>query len=236
MESSVVINQVIILFFVIIVGVYARKRNIISADMTKKMSDLLLQVTQPLLIISSFQFEFSEEMLRNAALVLLMSLVIHLFSMLVARFIYIRYPERTRSVLKYITVFSNCGFMGFPVLESVFGSVGVFYGALYVIPFNVLALSYGVMVFTGKSDKDTIKKILSHPVIISVAVGMVLWTLLWIKNKASIQFQLTDWEPYLIYIGYTTPFIYRYISSWHILPIFSWIPAIILFFSIPTGE
>jgi predicted permease len=177
MESSVVINQVIILFFVIIVGVYARKRNIISADMTKKMSDLLLQVTQPLLIISSFQFEFSEEMLRNAALVLLMSLVIHLFSMLVARFIYIRYPERTRSVLKYITVFSNCGFMGFPVLESVFGSVGVFYGALYVIPFNVLALSYGVMVFTGKSDKDTIKKILSHPVIISVAVGMVLFLL-----------------------------------------------------------
>jgi hypothetical protein len=67
-------------------------------------------------------------------------------------------------------------------------------------------------------------------------IGMVLWTLLWIKNKASIQFQLTDWEPYLIYIGYTTPFIYRYISSWHILPIFSWIPAIILFFSIPTGE
>ena len=177
MESGVVVNQVIILFLVILVGFYARKRNIISADMTGKLSDLLLQVTQPLLIISSFQFEFSEEMLRNAILVLLLSFAIHLFSMLVAGFLYLRYPERTRSVLKYLTVFSNCGFMGFPVLESVFGSIGVFYGALYVIPFNILTLSYGVMIFTGKSDKDTLKKILIHPVMISVAIGMILFLL-----------------------------------------------------------
>jgi predicted permease len=175
MEGSVVVNQVIILFFVILVGFYARKRNIISADMTKKLSDLLLQVTQPLLIISSFRFEFSQEMLRNAIFVLLMSFAVHFLSMLVGRYLYQRFPERTRSVLKYITVFSNCGFMGFPVLESVFGSIGVFYGALYVIPFNILTLSYGVMVFTGKSDRDTIKKILTHPVIISVGIGMLLF-------------------------------------------------------------
>ena len=45
MESGVVVNQVIILFLVILVGFYARKRNIISADMTGKLSDLLLQVS-----------------------------------------------------------------------------------------------------------------------------------------------------------------------------------------------
>jgi predicted permease len=175
MESGVVVNQVIILFFVILAGYYARKRNIISGDMTKKLSDLLLQLTQPLLIISSFRFEFSQEMLRNAIMVLLLSFAVHFLSMLVGKFLYLRFPEKIRSVLKYITVFSNCGFMGFPVLESVFGSIGVFYGALYIIPFNILTLSYGAMVFTGKSDRETIKKILLHPVIISVGIGMLLF-------------------------------------------------------------
>jgi len=175
MEGWVVVNQVITLFLIIIIGFYARKRDIITADMTGKLSHFMLQITQPLLIISSFNFEFSQEKLINAILVLAMSTFIHLFSMLVGKFLYLRYPERMRRVLKFITVFSNCGFMGFPVLDSVFGSIGVFYGALYVIPFNVLALSYGVMVFSGRSDKDTIKKILTHPVIISVAVGMILF-------------------------------------------------------------
>jgi predicted permease len=177
MESTVVVNQVIILFLVMLAGFYARKRNIITANMTGKLSNLLLQVTQPMLVVSSFNFEISNEMLRNAILVLVIAFLIHLFSMVLGKFIYRGCPEEIRKVLKFITVFSNCGFMGFPVLESIFGSKGVFYGALYVIPFNVLALSYGVLVFTGKSDKDTIKKILTHPVILSVGVGMVLFLL-----------------------------------------------------------
>ena len=175
MDIAVIVNQVVILFLIILVGLYARKRNIISEDMTGKLSTLLLQVTQPLLIISSFEFELSATMFKNAIIVLALSFFIHFFSMLLGKFLYIRCSESSKKVLKFVTVFSNCGFMGFPVLQSIFGSKGVFYGALYVIPFNVLALSYGVMVFTGKSDKDTMKKILTHPVIISVLAGMILF-------------------------------------------------------------
>lgn len=172
-----VIDQVIILFLILLIGFYARKRNIISGDMTGKLSNLMLQVTHPLLIISSFDFELSNEVLRNALVIVVLSLFIHLISMLIAKFIYFRYEKSTRSVLKFITVFSNCGFMGFPVLYSIFGSKGVFYGALYTIPFNALALYYGVLVFSGKRDKNTIKKVLTHPVILSVAVGMILFIL-----------------------------------------------------------
>ncbi len=177
MQINVVVDQVIILFLILLIGFYARKRNIITADMTGKLSNLLLQVTQPFLILSSFNFGLSREMLRNALLVLVLSLLIHLFSMLLAKFLYSRYEENRRNVLKFITVFSNCAFMGFPVLHSIFGSKGVFYGALYVIPFNVLALYYGMLIFSGKSDRNTIKNIATHPIIISVAVGMVLFLL-----------------------------------------------------------
>lgn len=177
METNVIVSQIAVLFLIIVFGFFARKRNIISGDMTKKLSELILQVTQPLLIITSFNFELSKEMLRNVGLIFLLSVGIHVFSMVVSQILYFRYPDNIKSVLKYVTVFSNCGFMGFPVLESIFGSIGIFYGSIYVIPFNILTLSYGVMVFTGKNDKDTLKKILVHPVIISVAAGMILFLL-----------------------------------------------------------
>lgn len=177
MEANVVVSQILVLFLIIVLGFFARKRNIISKDMTKKLSELILQVTQPLLIITSFNFGLSKEMLRNVGLIFLLSMSIHVFSMVVGQILYFRYPDTTKSVLKYVTVFSNCGFMGFPVLESILGSIGIFYGSIYAIPFNMLTLSYGVAVFTGKRYKDTLKKIVFHPVIISVVVGMILFLL-----------------------------------------------------------
>lgn len=177
MQINVVINQVIILFLILFVGFYARKRNIITADMPGKLSNLMLQVTLPLQILSSFNFGLSKEILRNAFLLFVLSFLIHLFLMVIAKFAYLRYQEPVRNVLKYMTIFSNCGFMGFPVLQSIFGSKGVFYGAFYNIPFQILTLYYGVMIFTGKSDKNTLKRIVTHPIIISVVVGMVLFLL-----------------------------------------------------------
>ena len=94
---------------------------------------------------------------------------------MISSFVYRRYPHRVKSALQYVTVFSNCGFMGFPVLQSIYGSIGVFYGSMYNIPFSVLTPLYGILVFSGKSDREGIKKILVHPVILSVAVGMALF-------------------------------------------------------------
>lgn len=179
METNVVVSQIVVLFLIIFLGFFVRKRNIISRDMTGKLSDFILRVTQPLLIITSFNFDISKEMIRKVMFIFLLSLAIHGFSIVIAQILYSKYPFRIKSVLKYVTVFSNCGFMGFPVLESIFGTVGVLYGSIYVIPFNILTLSYGIMVFTGETDKKMLKKILIHPIIVSVTIGTILLILQW---------------------------------------------------------
>lgn len=185
MEFNIIVTQIAVLFLIMVIGFLARKKDIISGDMTKKLSELILMITQPLLIIASFNLELSKEMLGNMALVFILSVGIHAFSMAAGQILYFRYPRDIKSVLKFATVFSNCAFMGFPMLEGILGSVGIFYGSIYIIPFYILALSYGVMVFTGKNDRDTLKKILFHPIVISVIVGMVLF-LLQIKLPAPL--------------------------------------------------
>jgi len=174
-SNNVVLNQVIILFLIMLVGAYASKRNIITEDVNKKLSEFLLNITVPLLVISSFQLDFSKDMLNNAAIVFIIAVGIHAASALLAKLLYHRYPDSVKTVLKFITTFSNCGFMGFPVLESIYGKTGVFYGSIYVISYNLFLWTYGVMLFSGERDLKTMKKALLNPGITSVAVGLLLF-------------------------------------------------------------
>lgn len=173
--SRIVAEQVITLFLIMAVGFYAKKKNIISGETSKRLSDILFKITMPLLIISSFQIDYSADMLKNIFMVLFWAFAVHIISVVVALFLYYKCPVESKKVLKFAVVFSNCGYMGFPVLESIVGSIGIFYGAVFLIPFNVFLWSYGVMVFNDEKQKGTVGKVLTNPGIIAVALGMVLF-------------------------------------------------------------
>ena len=68
--NTEVVKQVIVLFLILIVGIYARKMNYINKEITNGLCNLLLNITLPLLIIASFLVKYSNEKLINAAMVL----------------------------------------------------------------------------------------------------------------------------------------------------------------------
>ncbi|HBT17272.1 MAG TPA: AEC family transporter [Firmicutes bacterium] len=177
MSSKIVINQVLTLFFILIIGFIARKKAVLTTSLAKGLTDLLLNVTAPLMIITSFQFEYSSEMLASAGKILAFSLFVHTFSLLIGMLIYNQYPENMRKVLLFTTIFSNCGFMGFPLLQSIYGKIGVFYGSIFVVGFNVFLWTIGVMIFTGNRDRATLKKLFLNPSLIAVLLGMTTFIL-----------------------------------------------------------
>lgn len=170
-----VINQVIILSLVMIVGIYARKKNIITKEANKSLSDLLVNITLPFLLVSSFNYSYSKDMLTKAKIIFIYSVIIHLILIFASKLFALRYPERSKKVLRFITIFSNSGFMGYPVLEGLFGKIGIFYGAIFNIPFNIFMLSVGVMIYTGKKDLKTLKGVLMHPGIIATLIGLIMF-------------------------------------------------------------
>jgi predicted permease len=170
-----IINQVVILFLIMLVGIYAKKKEILNVETDKKLSDFLLNITLPCLIFSSFNLEFSQEMLTNARLIFMYSVIIHFALIFISRIFAYKFKEESNKVLRFATIFSNCGFMGYPVLEGLFGKIGVFYGSIFNIPFNLFMLSYGVMLYTGKRDIKTLKAALKHPGIIATVVGLLLF-------------------------------------------------------------
>ncbi|MCX7903197.1 MAG: AEC family transporter [Caloramator sp.] len=175
MDVSRIFNQVLVLFFIMIVGYIARKKGIIEKSLNKGITELILNITLPFMIVSSFNYEFSKEMLLNAAKLYVISFVLHLSLALISKYIFYKYDENEKSVLRFALIFSNCGFMGYPVVESVFGKIGIFYTAIFNINFNIFIWTIGVMLFNSKGEKQSIKKAFLNPGLISVIIGLILF-------------------------------------------------------------
>ncbi|MCL2099032.1 MAG: AEC family transporter [Oscillospiraceae bacterium] len=182
--NILVSEKVITLFLIVFAGIYARKLNITDAGSTKKLSALLLNITQPLLIITSFQIDFDAEKLKEGAGIFILSAVNHVFFAAAVFFLFkpVKNFEQYK-VYQMSAVFCNCAFLGFPVLQVVFGDeLGVFYGAFYSMFFNIFIWTYGVYLISKRPGKDNklkfpVKKIFLNAGMVSSVAGIILFAL-----------------------------------------------------------
>jgi Predicted permeases len=176
MNIHLLANQILILFLLMLVGFAARKKNLLNNELNAGFAEILLDITIPCMILTSFNLKFSSKILHNALLLFGSAVLVHIFSALLSLILYRKYPKPDRQILKFITIFSNTGFMGLPVLGSLYGPMGVFYGSIYVMVFNVFAWTMGVGIFTGKKGFN-FKKVITNPAIIAVILGTIFFLL-----------------------------------------------------------
>ncbi len=176
--AASVSNSVITLFLIMLVGYAARMFGVIDKASTQKLSKFLICVTNPLLIVRSFQQDFTAGKLSAIFTVLGCSLVLHLAATVVALFMFRKKRPFSSSVLRFCMIFSNCGFMGYPLLQAAFPQNGLFYGACYVLFFTVYMWTFGVFLLsTGSRDgKGTsLRKAFLNPGVIGAVVGILLF-------------------------------------------------------------
>jgi len=175
MVNNQLINQVIVLFIIMAVGFYAKKKKFLNNVVDKGLSELLLNITLPFMIITSFNIKYEAAMVSNAQKILIYSFLIHISLIFISKLLFFKSPESKQHVFRFITIFSNVGFMGYPVLESIYGGIGVFYAAIFNIAFNILVWTVGVMLFTGEKDFKSMRKALANPALIAVIIGVILF-------------------------------------------------------------
>jgi hypothetical protein len=172
-----VVSRVLSIFALIVVGYIARKAKAMDQSLIRGLSGFILNVALPFTIITGFDRSIPRSALPDLAETALWTIALHGFSIAAATLAFRKFPDNERKVLSYITVFSNCGFMGLPVVESVFGKIGVMYASIYVVIFQAFIWTYGVALFSGNASKGQLKKALLNPGTISVLIGLVLWFL-----------------------------------------------------------
>lgn len=163
------------LFSLILLGAYLRKRGIITEEGKSVLADLVIYVTLPCNIIKSFEMEFSAAILKSSAEILLLSCLIQAGCYGLNLCLYPGIEPRRKKVLMYATMTSNGGILGNPIAEGIFGSMGLFYASIYLIPQRTMMWSLGMAYFTECPDRRTlIKKVMTHPCIVAVFFGFAM--------------------------------------------------------------
>lgn len=164
------------LFALMIVGAFLTWKGVIREEGQKLLTDLVMDVTLPCTIVKSFQMEFDREILESCLTILLVAAAIQAGTFFLSAVMYRRMKDRKhRKVLQYATICSNAGILGNPIAEGVFGSLGLLYASVYLIPQRIFMWSAGLTYFTeSPSRKELAKKVLTHPCIIAVEIGLVL--------------------------------------------------------------
>lgn len=172
MNNSLILQFAI--FSLIGVGFLVRKLNIVSQQGQKSLTALVVDVILPCNIFKAFLTADLEQIRADGLWVFGISLVFHLFCILYGQLLFRRPPEGERTCKRFAALCSNAGFLGNPVAEGLYGLEGLALANIYLIPMRTLMWSSGVALFSGSRDwKDTAKKVVTHPCIIAVFLGIV---------------------------------------------------------------
>lgn len=170
-----VFTQVVILFILIFLGFILNKTKILNDSAVKGMTDLVLYLVTPAAIINSFIREYSTELLKNLGIGLIATFIAHIVFILLSLLL-IRSKNLSRQkVLQFGIIFSNCGYMSLPLLQSLLGDDGVFFGATYIAVFQIFIWSYGVFLMGEGFKSITAKKVILNPGLIGFLIAFVIF-------------------------------------------------------------
>ena len=146
----------ITLFALVVVGYVAGKIGYLGGDFDRQLSRLVINITCPALILSSAMTGELPD--RRFILPLLLISVVTYVVLAVVAFVLPRYLTKRRDdegAIGFALMFGNVGFMGYPVVASIFGHEAVFYAAVLNVVNTFAVFTIGTVLITGKSDVES---------------------------------------------------------------------------------
>lgn len=181
MDFSALIVIIATLFLLLICGFIARKLKIIDDTSSKNLSTLIIKIGQPMMIISALaESEFSYDKLADAGRIILIGFALHAFMALVAYLVCKGFPVLDeRKIAEFSLLFTNVGFIGFPIMEALFGPEGLFLASFYVISFHIFIWTWGIAILARQRDdiKLTVKKVFINFGTVPCFIGAIIYLL-----------------------------------------------------------
>ncbi|MDE5939562.1 MAG: AEC family transporter [Lachnospiraceae bacterium] len=162
MSITVVLQQMVIIFILIGTGMILYRRKMLSEEGSKQISGLIINVTNPALLICSALDDGPKASLHELGTALAVYAAI--FALLIAISFLLPYILRVPKNLHYayqmLTVFGNVGFIGIPLASAVLGSESLIFVSIFNLLFNLLIYTFGVSLLQraalGQAGKTTL--------------------------------------------------------------------------------
>ena len=174
--GMVILRQIVIMFIILLIGFGCSMKGLITKEGNKQLSAVALHIVNPLLIFMSYQSAYSSKLLRGLLWSFLLSglsfaVTIGLSTLLIKK----KRPEH--DLERFSAVYSNCGFIGIPLIRGIYGAEGVLYLTAYITLFNILIWTHGLMTMKGSKDMKSFLNSLKAPSVVAVFIGLIFYLL-----------------------------------------------------------
>lgn len=166
------------MLILISVGWVLSKIGMITDKGSKDITNLLVYVVAPCLSVSSFLTADTSSITPKDLIISFVAAVLAMgLAIVLSFFFYGKSPDEEKRVIRFAIVFSNCGFMGLPLVQSIIGAQAIVYCTMFLAVFNILTWTYGyIMMSTGNlSVLSTIKLAFINPGTIGIAAGLLVF-------------------------------------------------------------
>ena len=168
---STIVEQISIMYVLMAIGFIIYRKKLINEEGTKQLSNLLVWVINPLIMLTRYQMEFSMVKLKELGISFMISLGAMLLGFLIGEIIF----KKNQRINKFAIGFANAGFIGIPLVTSIMGIDKVFFLSAYLVCFNILSYTYGLYMVSGNKSLITVKSVLLNPGIIAVVMGLLVF-------------------------------------------------------------
>ena len=169
-------KQVIVLFILIFSGFICVKTGAVKIEGRKAFSDLLVYFVVPCMIINSYLTEFDDNIFKNILYALGLSILLLVVGFAITFLLSFKLNGDNVPIVRFGCMFSNAAYMGFPLIQALFGSEGLIYASAFVTAFNIFLWTLGYSIVSRTFDlKAIVKKIFTTPAIISVFIGLLIF-------------------------------------------------------------
>ena len=110
--------------------VFNNAYKIITPTINKGLTNILLEISLPCLVVSSFIFDMNDDLKSNIIKCFIYSPISLIITMIVSYIALYPIKSDKKIIMQFANVFSNCGFVGFPIIYSIFGNEGIIYASI----------------------------------------------------------------------------------------------------------
>ncbi len=172
-----IFEQLVKMFFILLLAFLCYRIGLVNQEGNKSISNLLLMIVNPVLIITVYQTEYDPGLVQGLLLSFLAAALTHVLGIVVST-VFIRSGSGADySIERFSAMYSNCGFIGIPLIGSVLGDTGVFYLSAYMTMFNLFTWTHGVILMEKKCSLKNLVHGLLSPMFIATLAAIALFFL-----------------------------------------------------------
>ena len=175
--AGIILQQAIIMLILNVVGMIAYYTGIVSREGGKQLSNVVLEIVTPVIIVHAYlEEEYDSRLVVNLLLTFVLAAASYVIAILISMLCFRgKSVGKLAPIERFSATYSNCGFMGIPLASALFGAEGVFYVTAFLTIFFLFSWTHGVMQLTQTKDFKKALKVLRSPTVIGIAIGLILY-------------------------------------------------------------